>query len=458
MMPAVVLFEDHTARCFRPLSDSTPTCDLRCGMFSLRERVALVTGTGGALRIRNHLVPLADDPDWSTGAVSGDDRVLWLNGRIVPGFTGVEDLRDAAGQDFVWLDAAGPLAAGLDAESSGLWEESWAAWRQGGATGVWQPPLPGGLGQLAAGPGGQWHGAKPQPAMDRLVAEPCPGWIWDLVPRNAAVLAADIAWLGERNWYHRPWGLVAAGADPHWLRDRSLVRGESLPAGVHVVAPDRVFSGPDLELGSGVVIDAGNGPVILDRGVCIEPHSYLQGPLYLGDGSRVKAGSRLYGESSFGLGNRIAGEIGESIFGDFVNKQHDGFIGHAVLGSWINLGAMTTCSDLKNNYGPVRVDLGDGPVDSGRRFVGLLAGDHVKTAIGTLFNTGTVVGFGTNVFGTGMPPKHLGSFRWGGGSDAPAYDVVRALEVAATVAGRRNCRLTDAHENLFRHLAAESGE
>ena len=207
---------------------------------------------------------------------------------------------------------------------------------------------------------------------------------------------------------------------------------------------------------SEIEIDFPAGPVVLDRGVCIEPHTYLQGPLYLGDGSRVKAGARLYGESSFGIGNRVAGEIGESIFGDFVNKQHDGFIGHAVLGSWINLGAMTTCSDLKNNYGPVRVDLGDGPVDSGQRFVGLLAGDHVKTAIGTLFNTGTVVGFGTNVFGTGMPPKHLPAFRWGGSDEAPAYDVERALAVANTVVGRRNCRLTGAHEDLFRHLAAGS--
>ena len=93
------------------------------------------------------------------------------------------------------------------------------------------------------------------------------------------------------------------------------------------------------------------------------------------------------------MGNRLAGEIGESTFGDFANKQHEGFIGHAVLGSWVNLGAMTTCSDLKNNYGPVRVDLGWGEVDSGLRFVGLLMGDHAKTAIGTLFNTGTCVGF-----------------------------------------------------------------
>ena len=456
-MPAIVLFEDHTACRFRPLSDSTPICDLRCGLFSLRERVSLATGHGGVLRLRRHLAPLAADADWpADGPVAARQRVLWLSGRIAPDFAGLEALLAAADRDFVWRDDGGLVAAAMDAEPAAAWETSWAAWQQGDPTRTWQPELPAGWRPLVAGPGGQLHGPADGIPDAALVAERSLGWIWDLVPRTASALAADISWLGERSWHHRPWGLVATDADPGWLRDRKLVCGGNLPAGVEVLAPNRIFCGPELDLAAGVVIDASAGPVVLDRGVRIEPHTYLQGPLYLGDGSRVKAGARLYGESSFGIGNRVAGEIGESIFGDFVNKQHDGFIGHAVLGSWINLGAMTTCSDLKNNYGPVRVDLGDGPVDSGQRFVGLLAGDHVKTAIGTLFNTGTVVGFGTNVFGTGMPPKHLPAFRWGGSDEAPAYDVERALAVANTVVGRRNCRLTGAHEDLFRHLAAGS--
>ena len=232
-----------------------------------------------------------------------------------------------------------------------------------------------------------------------------------------------------------------------------MTGAKGLPAAVDVTDPTRFHRGPDLELAPGVVIDTRPGPVVLDRGVRVEPHVLLEGPLFLGDGSLVKAGARIYGESSFGLVNRIAGEIGESTFGHFVNKQHEGFIGHAVLGAWINLGAMTTCSDLKNNYGPVRVDLGDGAVDTGQRFVGLLAGDHVKTAIGTLFNTGTVVGFGANVFGVGMPPKFVPDFSWGGGPGAPAYDVEKAIATAGVVMSRRGCRFTAGHADLFRHLA-----
>ncbi|MBE0565155.1 MAG: hypothetical protein IH621_04295, partial [Krumholzibacteria bacterium] len=230
-------------------------------------------------------------------------------------------------------------------------------------------------------------------------------------------------------------------------------RGISAPLMV-VRGDGGLYTGADVDLLPGTVVDTRGGPVILDQGVGVGAHVFLEGPLYLGPGCRVKAGARLYGESSYGVGNRLAGEIGESTFGDFANKQHDGFIGHAVLGSWVNLGAMTTCSDLKNNYGPVRVDLGFGAVDTGLRFVGLLMGDHAKTAIGTLFNTGTAVGFGANVFGDGMPPKHVPCFSWGGRPDSPAYARDKAAATAAVVFGRRGCRFGPDHERLFASVAS----
>jgi hypothetical protein len=167
----------------------------------------------------------------------------------------------------------------------------------------------------------------------------------------------------------------------------------------------------------------------------------------------VKAGACIYGETSLGAVNKVAGEIGESTFLDLVNKQHEGFIGHAYVGSWSNLGALTTCSDLKNTYGTIRVDLGAGAEDSGQRFVGLLMGEHGKTAIGTLFNTGTTVGFASNVFGAGFPGKALPCFTWGDGRSAQRQDPARALAVAATVMERRGCRLTSGHEAVFRTLA-----
>jgi len=198
-------------------------------------------------------------------------------------------------------------------------------------------------------------------------------------------------------------------------------------------------------------MDATAGPIVLDRSVRVSPHSYLEGPLYVGPGSEIKAGARIYGETSLGAVCKVAGEIAESTFGDFTNKQHDGFIGHALIGSWVNLGAGTTCSDLKNNYGPVSVDLGRGAQRTDRRFVGLLMGDHGKTAIGTLFNTGTSVGFGSNVFAAGFPPRYLANLTWG--TAGGGHEVEKAIATARVVLGRRGCALTEADEALFRFLA-----
>lgn len=229
------------------------------------------------------------------------------------------------------------------------------------------------------------------------------------------------------------------------------VQGEDVSRLV-VDAPGKVYCGEGVDLAPGTALNTEQGPIILDRGVRVMPQCYLEGPLYIGPGSLVKPGTRIHGESSFGIVNRLAGEIGESTFGDFANKQHEGFIGHAVLGSWINLGAMTTCSDLKNNYGAIRVDLGSGAMATGKHFIGLMLGDHAKTAIGVLFNTGTCVGFASNIFGAGMPPKYVGNFQWGGQEGCPRYAVDRARATAEIVMKRRGCLFTEAHGELFTSL------
>ncbi len=290
-----------------------------------------------------------------------------------------------------------------------------------------------------------------------LTQDAAPSWIWDVVGCTKEALVADLDFLKRgMSFYREPFGIFP-GQDqpsPDWAQPTTL---EKLSARLStaeisrlaVDAPDLVFCGQGVDLASGTAIDTTRGPVILDRNVRVMPHCYLEGPLYIGPGSLVKPGARIHGESSFGIVNRLAGEIGESTFGDFANKQHEGFIGHAVLGSWINLGAMTTCSDLKNNYGDIRVDLGSGAVSTGSRFVGLMMGDHAKTAIGTLFNTGTCVGFASNIFGVGMPPKFVGNFQWGGQEGDPLYAVDRAQSTAGIVMARRGCQFKDAHGELF---------
>ncbi|MBU1073948.1 hypothetical protein KKG45_11940, partial [bacterium] len=229
--------------------------------------------------------------------------------------------------------------------------------------------------------------------------------------------------------------------------------GACPPAGVTVAAPGNLWLGEDIRLGPGVVIDATAGPVVIDRSVRVLPHVYLEGPLYLGSDVRVKAGATLYGETAVGAGCRVAGEIAESQLLPYMNKQHAGFLGHSIVGSWVNLGADTTNSDLKNNYGEIKVNYGHGSIETGSRFVGLMVGEHAKSAIGTTFNTGTTVGFSSNVFAAGFPRTYLANFTWGDGRGRRVYEVERALEVARIVMSRRGCRFTEAQAALFLSLA-----
>jgi UDP-N-acetylglucosamine diphosphorylase/glucosamine-1-phosphate N-acetyltransferase len=147
---------------------------------------------------------------------------------------------------------------------------------------------------------------------------------------------------------------------------------------------------------------------------------------------------------------RVHGEVEESVVLGYSNKAHDGFLGHAYLGRWVNLGALTTNSDLKNNYGTIRMWTPSGERDTALIKLGCLLGDHVKTGIGALINTGTVIGAGSSLFGTEMPPKYVPPFSWGTGTNLVAYDTDRFLSVTATVMGRRKLFLADGMRDMLR--------
>ena len=191
-----------------------------------------------------------------------------------------------------------------------------------------------------------------------------------------------------------------------------------------------VFIAEGVEIGANSVIDARGGPVFIGKNTIIRPLTYLKGPLTIGPVCR------------------LGGEIGESIFHGYSNKQHYGFIGHSYVGKWVNLGAGTTNSDLKNNYGSVKVVLSGKMVDSKEKFVGCFIGDHAKTGIGTMINTGSTIGVAANIFG-GFAPKFAPSFSWG---PRAAYNLQKAIETAGAVMWRRGVKLTDEDANLLRQV------
>lgn len=247
-----------------------------------------------------------------------------------------------------------------------------------------------------------------------------------------------------------PWNLMAE--NPEQLREDipRLFPGyaaDDLP-GCHILGNGLVSLGTDVEVEPGSVFDVRKGPIRLSDGVVVRTQTRLEGPAFVGPGTTLLGGA--LSEVSLGPACKIRGEVESTVVLGFTNKAHDGFLGHSYLGRWINLGAMTTNSDLKNNYGPVRVGGFDGPRDTGLRKVGCLLGDHVKTGIGTMLNTGTVVGTGSNIFGGRMPPTYVPPFSWGSGQELSEYKLEKFLEVAETVMGRRGMELDAGTESVLR--------
>lgn len=207
------------------------------------------------------------------------------------------------------------------------------------------------------------------------------------------------------------------------------------------------------------ILNTKGGPIYIGKGAEVMEGCMLRGPIVLGDHAQLKMGAKIYGPSAFGPECRVGGEVSNSVILGYSNKGHDGFLGNSVLGEWCNLGADTNTSNLKNTYGSVQVWSGSekAMIDSGLQFCGLLMGDHSKTGINTMFNTGTVVGVAANVFGGGFPPKHIHGFSWGGAEGFENYEIERALSTARRVMERRNMRLSALDEAVLRHIAAAEG-
>jgi UDP-N-acetylglucosamine diphosphorylase/glucosamine-1-phosphate N-acetyltransferase len=219
-----------------------------------------------------------------------------------------------------------------------------------------------------------------------------------------------------------------------------------------VYCPENVWVHPTAKI-KAAVLDADSGPIYIGPGVQIQIGVMIQGPAAFCDGSVANVGAKIRPETTVGPYCKVGGEISNCVLWGYSNKAHDGFLGNSVLGAWCNLGADTNVSNLKNNYSTVRVrnPATGRDYDTGLLFHGLIMGDHAKSGINVMFNTGTVVGTAANVFGAGFPPKYIRPFAWG---QDGIYDVEKAIETAKRVTARRNVVFGPADERLFRALHA----
>jgi UDP-N-acetylglucosamine diphosphorylase/glucosamine-1-phosphate N-acetyltransferase len=209
-----------------------------------------------------------------------------------------------------------------------------------------------------------------------------------------------------------------------------------------------------------VVFDTSRGSIYIGKNTVIEPFSYIQGPVYIGDNCTVKAGSQLYGPVRIGSHCKVSGEITHSILHWYVNKQHLGFLGHSYLCEWVNLGAGTTTSNLKNNYSKIAININGENVNTGSIFLGSIIGDHTISGIQTMMNTGTLVGISTNLYGAGYQNKLLKSFTWNNASDGGQinYNIAKAVLTAKISMSRRNIEMGKAYEDMLNHLYSKKDE
>jgi UDP-N-acetylglucosamine diphosphorylase/glucosamine-1-phosphate N-acetyltransferase len=261
-------------------------------------------------------------------------------------------------------------------------------------------------------------------------------FIWQLIEQNPAVIADDFKKLPFRG-----------------QSEESVVY-----PGVHMIGDENIVIGEGAVVKPGVILDASEGPIAIDDGAVVMPNASIVGPVSIGARSIVKTGAKILDGTSIGEVCKIGGEVDSTIFGNYTNKQHDGFIGHSYLGEWVNIGAASNNSDLKNNYSYVRMWCAGSIKETGRQFLGTIIGDHTKTGINTLFNTGTVIGFNCNVYSSEMPPKFVPSFSWGHGEAIIEYDLTKAMQTAEIVMERRKIKFGSEYKALFKKIHELSGK
>lgn len=247
---------------------------------------------------------------------------------------------------------------------------------------------------------------------------------------------------------HAIWDCVRCNAGITELRAKMIRQRKILPEGIVVIGRKKyVYLHPNAVVHQGVVLDVSTGPVIIDEHACLRPHTTIAGPSYIGPGTIVDRAK--ISASSIGPMCRIGGEVESCIFQGYSNKYHEGFIGHSFIGEWVNLGALTTNSDLKNNYGPVRVLIRRTTHETGMTKLGCFIGDHTKTGIGTLIPTGAVIGSFVNFFGGGMMPRYVPDFTWLTGTKHEAYSLNKALETARAAIDRRGQTMTPEYQQAI---------
>lgn len=386
----VCFFEDEALSRFHPLTLTRPVDELRCGALTLREKWLNHLETDWFTRTDRK--PVTDY--YPVNPQPEAEDVIWINSRCLPDSELAKKIRGL--RDGQVIEVGGvSVAARTSAKDTR------------------QAPDFTTLRKQHTDAGSLLNGAP------------------DLFLSNGEQIAEDLQWMNSQ-------------------------RSSSARISSHAIMeePDRIFTEDGARIGPSAVIDASGGPVIIQEGAEVMASSFVQGPAVIGPGSVIKAGTRMYKECTIGPVCKVGGELSNIIMQGYSNKAHDGYLGNSIIGEWCNLGADTTSSNLKNNYSLIRLrdwETGEN-FDTGLQFCGTIMGDHTKTSINTMLNTGSQFGVSCNIIAGKFPPTFLPSFSWVGVDQVYVYRVEKALETARRIMQRRNIDLTPDYEKMLRHI------
>ncbi|MDI6760647.1 MAG: putative sugar nucleotidyl transferase [Candidatus Brocadiaceae bacterium] len=404
-MNGICIFEDSGYSGLLPLVYTRPVYHLRCGILSLEEKILhQYPGTSVSLFCRDYLADVLKEISKQriNTLDTGAEGYLFVNGRLL---------------ECEQIPLEGPEEIGLS-----------------GNTLVYARVGKERNRELLPGDFLEDKALEKLEGLPRKEVSPALiNYFWDIIKHNKEETKKD-------------WQRVGTGL-PRPCRG---INGR-VYEGVSLLNAGNIFTGSDSRIKPGCVLDAEDGPIFIAEEVLIQPNTTIVGPAYIGKGAIVRPSTRLREGSSVGEYCKVGGEISNSILHSYSNKQHDGFLGDSYIGSWVNLGAGTTNSNLKNTYGNIRVQFGDRMIDSGETFLGVAIGDHTKVGINSSFSAGGIVGFSCNVIGRYPVPRFVPSFSWCA-ERIQTYHLDNALEVARRTMSRRGKILSGAEEALFQEI------
>lgn len=412
----VCIVEDQGYKNLYPLTKTRPVFGLRCGRFTIEERILRVLDPyiervhyimrpelEGVWKHRNCA---STSIDFSIPARGNN---LFINGRVLLDEKVLQEIIQNIQQKrpFVWKDG-----------------EQWIAiYHPEGSPCFTAEDLKTGTLDLS---GIEAHSFRDQ----AFILYP-----WDLIRYNSNMICKDFLFIKKQ---------------------LKRLMYPPLPENVVIFKRKSLIVGRYAEIHPFVTLDCSEGPIIIGDSVKIEAGSYIKGPASIGADCLISANTKLYNNTTLGTTCKVGGEISHSIIHGYSNKRHSGFLGNSYLGEWINIGAGSTNSNLKNNYNTVSVRINGEKVDTHTQFIGLFMGDHSRAAIGTRFNTATFVGVGCNVFGSGLTPHHIDDFSWGGMEYTEIYNFQKFINNAYRMMIRRERELAKAELELLYRLYKSS--